>query len=80
MQKRNVAYNSADLGEKYPHLHEVVTEILESDKMKFLQQRIAFNMGYKRNGKERKMSLGSLIELAEDNGYLVEIRVQKKPD
>jgi hypothetical protein len=74
---RRVSYNKNTLPEAYPHLHEAFSELLNANKMKLNSLRIAYD-GRLQYGKERKITLGLILETLVDYGFDVDITVKKK--
>lgn len=73
---RSVSYNINDLNTAYPELAKHFEELINSNRMKFKNLRREYEGKYPgKNGKERKVRLGTLLETLSDHNYKIEIKI-----
>jgi hypothetical protein len=78
MARRTTTYTRDELNRRHPALVEALDQLIKSDRKKFQSFYVNYCGKYTRqDGTKRRIQLGQAIEILEENGYGVDIRVSK---
>lgn len=80
MPARRVSFTAPELRKKYPALAEQFEALLETRKAgtDLYNMYISYSGRWLKNGRERRLDLGNIIETLENHGHKIDFIISKK--